>query len=198
MGIVAREGSAALSMRRVADAVGSSPMSIYRHVRDKDELLVLLLDRIVAELPRPALPDEPLARLLALLIWEHDELAARPWVVDALARGDLMAPSILWLLEEVYTAWQACGLTLEQAVTANRIVWGFLLGDLTQRTERPRDRAPYQVSVPVEADPADHPTVAALHGYWSSPGRRDHFTEDLATLVGALTNGGMDTPPTRV
>ncbi|MEF3113762.1 TetR/AcrR family transcriptional regulator [Streptomyces chrestomyceticus] len=185
--IVSRQGSQALTMRRVAEALGSAPMSIYRHVRDKDELLVLLLDRIVADLPRPVLPEEPRARLMALLTWQHGELAARPWIVDVLRRGDVMAPSVLWLLEEIYTAWQACGLSLQEAATANRIVWNFLLGDLTQHAEGPADRAPYQVSVPAGADPAQYPTVAALRPYWQSADRRDRFGDDLAVLVGVLT-----------
>ncbi|GAA2623955.1 hypothetical protein GCM10010411_70350 [Actinomadura fulvescens] len=186
--IVEREGSGALSMRRVAEAVGAAPMSIYRHVRDKDELLVLVMDRVVLDLPRPELPDDPRARLLAVLTWQHDELAARPWIVDVLVKGDLMAPSILWLLEEIYSAWQACGLTLAQAAEANRIVWGFLVGDLVQRAERarPEGRAPRQVSVPAAVDPAAYPTLAALHGYWTAPGRGDSFAGDLAALVDAL------------
>jgi len=49
--IVAGEGIDALTMRRGADQLGSSPMWIYRHVRDKDELLVALLDRLAAEVP---------------------------------------------------------------------------------------------------------------------------------------------------
>ncbi|MFD7669181.1 TetR/AcrR family transcriptional regulator [Streptomyces sp. NPDC059788] len=185
--IVTQEGSRALTMRRVAEALGSAPMSIYRHVRDKDELLILLLDRIVTGLPRPALPAEPRARLLALLTWQRDELAARPWIVDVLGRGDLMAPSVLWLLEEIYAAWRACGLSLEEAATANRIVWNFVLGDLAQHADRPENRSPYQVSVPAEADPAEYPTVAALRPYWLSADRRDHFADDLDRLVTSLT-----------
>ncbi|OKI02522.1 TetR family transcriptional regulator [Streptomyces sp. CB02923] len=191
--IVTREGSRALTMRRVAEALGSAPMSIYRHVRDKDELLVLLLDRIVTGLPRPALPDEPRARLLALLTWQRDELAARPWIVEVLGRGDLMAPSVLWLVEEIYASWQACGLSLEEAATANRIVWNFLLGDLAQHADRPANRSPYQVSVPAEADPGQYPTVAALRSYWLSADRRDHFSGDLATLVTSLTAPAVGT-----
>ncbi|MDL4813498.1 TetR/AcrR family transcriptional regulator [Actinomadura opuntiae] len=184
--IVGREGSAALSMRKVADELGSAPMSIYRHVRDKDELLVLVLDRIVAGLPRPELPADPRERLLTLLTWEHDELAKRPWIAGVLAGGDLMAPAIVWLLEEIYAAWRACGLTLAQAAAANRIVWGFLLSDLLQRADAPRGRAPYQVAVPAAVDPAVHPNLAALAGYWTAPDRRDRFAADLASLVGAL------------
>ncbi|WP_309240219.1 TetR/AcrR family transcriptional regulator [Actinomadura sp. J1-007] len=147
--IVTREGGDALSMRRVADALGSAPMSIYRHVRDKDELLTLLMERVVAGLPRPDPPAPPRARLLALLTWQHDELGAHPWIVDVLAKGDLMAPSILWLLEDVYAAWLDCGLTLPQAADANRIAWNLIIGDLVQRTARaaspadkPRDGKP--------------------------------------------------------
>lgn len=193
--IVARDGGDALSMRRVAEALGSAPMSLYRHVRDKDELLVLVLDRVVEALPRPELPADPRERLTALLAWEHDELAARPWIVDVLARGDLMSPAIRWLLEEIYAAWQACGLTLGQAATANRIAWTFILGDLSQRTEQPpaSDRASYQVSVPGGADPAAYPTLAALREYWTATDRRERFAGDLATLVDALITAFAET-----
>ncbi len=186
--IVTGEGDRALTMRRVAEALGSAPMSLYRHVGGKDELLILVLDRVVGELPRPELPEDPRERLLALLTWQHDQLAARPWIVDVLARGDLMAPSIVWLLEGIYDAWQACGLTLDQAATANRIAWGYTLGDLRQRAvaARPADRQPYQVSVPAGVDPAAHPNLAALREYWTAPDRRDRFADDLAVLVHAL------------
>src|SRR5438874_1648053 len=63
--IVERDGIEALTMRATAAALGASPMSLYRHVRDKDELLVLLLDQLASELPRPRLPREPRARLRA-------------------------------------------------------------------------------------------------------------------------------------
>lgn len=186
--MISSEGSEALTMRRVADAVGASPMSIYRHVSGKDELLILLLDRIVAGLPRPALPGEPRERLLALLLWQHDRLAERPWIVEVLRQGDLMAPSVLWLLEEIYASWRACGLSLEGAVTANRIVWGFLLGELSRRPRdpEPAGRRPYQVSVPAEAAEADFPTVAALREYWTAGEGADRLAGDLTTLVDAL------------
>jgi hypothetical protein len=44
--VIEQEGVDALSMRRVAEQLGSSPMALYRHVRDKDQLLVLLLDAL--------------------------------------------------------------------------------------------------------------------------------------------------------
>src|SRR5436190_5859938 len=43
------EGLAALSIRRVADALGLSPMSLYTYVPSKAELVDLMLDRVAGE-----------------------------------------------------------------------------------------------------------------------------------------------------
>jgi AcrR family transcriptional regulator len=40
--IIEREGVDALTMRRLARELDSSTMAVYRHVRDRDDLLVLL------------------------------------------------------------------------------------------------------------------------------------------------------------
>jgi DNA-binding transcriptional regulator YhcF (GntR family) len=48
------DGLAALSMRRVAAALGVATMSLYRHVPTKEELVVLMADAAFAELPPPA------------------------------------------------------------------------------------------------------------------------------------------------
>lgn len=45
------EGLAAVSMARVAEAVGYTPMALYRHVSGKDELLLLMSDAVAADLP---------------------------------------------------------------------------------------------------------------------------------------------------
>jgi AcrR family transcriptional regulator len=51
-----REGLGALSMRRVANELGAATMSLYRHVQNKDELVLLMLDAVFAEV---TLPDPP-------------------------------------------------------------------------------------------------------------------------------------------
>jgi AcrR family transcriptional regulator len=54
------EGEAGISMRRIANAVGMTPMAIYKHYADKDALLnALMLDGFVAWEARVARITEP-------------------------------------------------------------------------------------------------------------------------------------------
>ena len=63
--IVDAEGVDALSLRRLAVELGSGATSVYRHVRDRDELLDLALDAVTSELELPP-PDIPWQEGLAL------------------------------------------------------------------------------------------------------------------------------------
>jgi AcrR family transcriptional regulator len=53
LGIVEREGYAALTMRRVAAALQTGPASLYAHVVNKEDLDDLLIGRICAEIALP-------------------------------------------------------------------------------------------------------------------------------------------------
>ncbi len=78
------EGLDGVSMRRVAQRLGTGPASLYQHVGGKEELLELLLDRVCAEvkIPAPGVgPDgwqEPLKELMRTtraILGAHQDLA---------------------------------------------------------------------------------------------------------------------------
>jgi AcrR family transcriptional regulator len=50
--LLSAEGAAAVSMRRIAAAVGVTPMALYRHYPNRDALLGVVADRAFAELLR--------------------------------------------------------------------------------------------------------------------------------------------------
>ncbi len=188
--IIDRDGIDALSMRSLARELGTAPMSIYRHVRDRDELLVLALDRAASELPRPSLPAEPRARLLAACQAMRDGLAAHPWVIDVLAAGDLIAPSILWLMEEIMAGFVGCDLTLAEAASGYRSVWQFTVGELIVSRGVDRvaalGRPPFVLEVLTNVSPDEHPTLAALAPHWRDARDRDSYATGLAALVDGL------------
>jgi len=63
-------GLDALTMRRLAERLGVKAASLYRHVRDKDELLVLLADEISAEIP-VLTPDGSWREQLTDMAWRY-------------------------------------------------------------------------------------------------------------------------------
>ena len=79
------EGLAALSMRRVAAELGAAPMSLYRHVADKDDLVLQMMNTVFARSHLPDPPDgwrarlELAARTLWAMFGEH------PWLASALS-----------------------------------------------------------------------------------------------------------------
>lgn len=52
--IADRDGVSGVTMARVAEALGASPMSLYRHLQDKQELLDAVADLALSESPRLA------------------------------------------------------------------------------------------------------------------------------------------------
>lgn len=80
------EGLAGVSMRRIAASLGIATMSVYRHVRSRDELVTSMLDRVLAEHPLPAAAPEgwrARAETSARLLWAA--CRSHPWLAHALS-----------------------------------------------------------------------------------------------------------------
>jgi len=88
-----REGLAAVSMRRIAVELDAATMSLYRHVANKDELVLLMIDETIGELelPNPP-PDGWRARLevAARRLWQG--FLRHRWLASALS---IMRPQIV-------------------------------------------------------------------------------------------------------
>jgi|HubBroStandDraft_6_1064221.scaffolds.fasta_scaffold20269_5 AcrR family transcriptional regulator len=76
------EGLDAVSMGRVAAELGAAPMSLYRHVSAKEELLRLMVDAAWGDSPGPLAPGENWRAGLSRWAWALRDGAKRhPWVV---------------------------------------------------------------------------------------------------------------------
>ena len=90
-----------VSMRRVGDAVGFEAMSLYRHVRDKDDLLDGMVETIVARFP---VIDETLdwrESLSDLVRGAHRVLLAHPWVAALATSRPAVGPARLRFVDTV-------------------------------------------------------------------------------------------------
>src|SRR5579872_892858 len=76
------EGLDAVSMGRVAAELGTAPMSLYRHVSSKEELLTSMVDTAWGEAPEPPVPGEGWRAGLSRWAWALRAGARRhPWVI---------------------------------------------------------------------------------------------------------------------
>ncbi|MGK5630336.1 TetR/AcrR family transcriptional regulator [Streptomyces sp. URMC 123] len=128
--IILKEGAENLTMRRLASALDSTAMAVYHHVRDKDELLALVLEHVAQNLPRPPLPDDPRERLLVVCGLMHRAFVDNPWVVPIVARGELVGMSAVWMTEEILGALIDYGLSREQAFWTHQTIWYYTAGQV--------------------------------------------------------------------
>ncbi|HEY2509951.1 MAG TPA: TetR/AcrR family transcriptional regulator C-terminal domain-containing protein [Polyangiaceae bacterium] len=83
------DGTDALSMRTLARELGVATMSLYRHVRSREELLGYMVDAVFAERPppRPAGPTREgwRAKLEAIARLQWDGYRRHPWLAHAVS-----------------------------------------------------------------------------------------------------------------
>src|SRR5690349_22979252 len=79
-----RDGLDGLSMRRLGAELGVDPMSAYHHVRDKDRLLALMIDAVVAGI-RPVRDGEWTDALRGTLLAARSTMLSHPWAAKVLA-----------------------------------------------------------------------------------------------------------------
>lgn len=114
------EGLDAVSMRRVASEIGVATMSLYRHVKDKDDLLLKMQDDVFKEFRPPADPPDgwrPRVELAARMLW--DACRRHPWLALAMSitRPQPLAGAMPYS-EFVFAALDRIGLDHETTFTA--------------------------------------------------------------------------------
>jgi TetR/AcrR family tetracycline transcriptional repressor len=123
--IVARDGLAALSMRRLAQELDVWPMSIYRHFRDKEDLLDAVAEAGAEEVVLP--PGRGRKQLAALAAEARAMLERQP---RDLRRRTLASPGLVRLNDAAVEALSGSGLSPDDAATAWRAVLAYVIGSI--------------------------------------------------------------------
>jgi AcrR family transcriptional regulator len=93
--IADRDGLPAVSMRRVAKELGCNPMSLYEHVTDKEELLDLVADTALAELPEIDPAADWYIAMIELMTGLHALLVRYPAAAHIMVARPLSGPMAL-------------------------------------------------------------------------------------------------------
>ncbi|MGW3963840.1 TetR/AcrR family transcriptional regulator [Amycolatopsis sp. NPDC005003] len=188
--ILDRDGHEKLTIRRLAAELGVGATTLYHHVRDKDDLLIQLLEHYAGQLPRPALPDDPREKIIAAATLMHDALAGRPEIAEVLTADDFLGESALWMVDAIVGGALGCGCAPERAVELYRNVWYFTIGEILVRARAGRraaeDRPRHRDRVFAELDAARFPHLAAVGGRWPELSARDTYRAGLRAFVDGL------------
>lgn len=184
--IARREGIDALSMRRVADQLDSAPMSLYRHVADRQALLLAMLDDVATTLVLPAVHPDPTSELSAVLRAIHTVLRSEPWLVHLLVVEGMASPAIMPAVERIFSALSLAGVTDEDIPAVYSLLWHYTEGEaMAAHHDRPDTLARRMFTVAVREAPETFPVVLRVSTRSSEDASRDYFERNVARLLRA-------------
>lgn len=126
-----------LTIRRLADALGSKPMTLYSYVANKDAILDGMIDVVFAEidLPPTDLPWRPALRHRC--VSARAVLRRHPWAVPLMESRTSPGPSTLRHHDAVLGCLRAGGLPTPVVAHAYAIVDAFVYGFAVQEASLP-------------------------------------------------------------
>ncbi|MGW4891387.1 TetR/AcrR family transcriptional regulator [Kitasatospora sp. NPDC004240] len=105
------EGVEAVTMRRIAQELGLSPMALYTYVPGKAELLDLMLDTVYARMTRATPADDGWrARVTAVAEDNRALYRAHPWVAEVSTSRPPLGPGLMAKYEYELRALEGTGL----------------------------------------------------------------------------------------
>lgn len=186
--VIERDGLDALSMRAVAAELGTAATSLYRHIADRDALLLSILEQIAAGLPVSVPGHTPHQRLHRRLVDAHDYMANHVWVLHILIRGELVAETAFAFTDACLADLLDAGLPPDKAMTAFRACWHLTIGELLNQhpLQPPREPTQRQQAL-ARIDPARLPALAHVVAQTQGPASPDdEFACAMDRLLSAL------------
>ena len=135
--VVAESGWAALSLRSVAEALGVTPMALYRHIVDSDKLRAGVLNRVVESLAQVSVTDDLEACLADWARRFHRDLDRYPGVAAHLLTAWFDCPAMLERVEDLLGLVSDHGLEgFEAVATVNAVMMFVLMRSEAERVVR--------------------------------------------------------------
>lgn len=116
IGLIERDGLGALTMRRLAAELDCAPMSLYTHVRNRDDLIDAIVDDLIARLDLPEPADETWQALVRRAHSRYRDLAVElPNSFELLALAPYGSSPVAPHLQSVVSSLERAGLSPENA-----------------------------------------------------------------------------------
>lgn len=121
-------GLAALSMRRLAHELGVEVMSLYYHVKNKQEILAGILELVSGEIEPPSPGRDPMRAIRASAVARHDMLRRHPWVHEVATSPERVTPAQMVYMEALLRTLREAGFSPRLTHHAYHILESHIVG----------------------------------------------------------------------
>ncbi len=173
-------------MRRVAQRLGAGTMTLYHYVRNKDELITLMSDAVMAEVvvPEGELAADWRTALTQVATRTRVAFSNHHWIFERLGDGR-PGPNGMRHFEQSLLAVAELGLDKEQTFEIigqiDDYVFGYSLREIQEREEHERGWPPEVIDFfERELATGDYPAISAFFG-------TEDFAESLDLVVGFMS-----------
>jgi TetR/AcrR family transcriptional regulator, tetracycline repressor protein len=137
--IVGAGGYETMTIRSLADRLGVSPMALYRHIRDKDDLLDEVVDRLLARVWRPsAAEDDADAWLTEAAVKLRRFLVSQPAALHVYLLHPVVSPAALQRMTAMMDVLRRAGLDEQAARSAYGALHTYTVGFAALEASRAR------------------------------------------------------------
>jgi AcrR family transcriptional regulator len=194
--IVAAEGLGRLTMRRIGAELGADPTAVYRHFRNKDELLVQLADRMFGTPPELDPDMDWRERFKAELRHGVDRYRQHPELAALLARQPVDTPSLQAIAEHELALLTELGVAPRDAAFLLQLIENHVVGTglyyaLIENGQDVRALDPAAIRRAYALLPADrypHASALAPHLFPDLDGAFDFGTDLILDAIERLAN----------
>lgn len=187
--VLSERGSAALSLRGVASAVGVAPAALYTYFPSKSALMSGMVERLLdgVGVESADLEGSPRRRLHDLALAAYRAVSDRPGAATLLISGPLDGPAALSLGERLIRDFLDAGLTESDAARASYALQVYVLGTAILASVGAEAQETHRTSAPNAtgaAFPLTRATAAVAAQYDSSEQFEWGLTRTLDGLLG--------------
>ncbi len=128
VGLADRDGIESISMRRLAQELGVEAMSLYTHVRNKDDLLDGMVDAVIGEIPLSADGVDWKVSLRQMVLAARGVVLRHPWAPRIMETRTTPGPATMRYLNAVFGVLRDGGFSVAQTHHALHILGSRVVG----------------------------------------------------------------------
>jgi AcrR family transcriptional regulator len=131
------DGVESLSMRKLAQALGVEAMSLYRHVRNKGEIVDGMIDLVFGEIGLPATDMDWKMAMRQRAIKAREVLARHPWAIGLMESRTTPGPATLQHHDAVIGCLRQASFSIAQVGHAYSVLDSYIYGFALQQASLP-------------------------------------------------------------